>query len=63
MENDGRKKGVKTRLFGVILVFLGVLDSMLSWRGGVAVSDIYVILMASGIVLYVIGAIRRGSKT
>ncbi len=64
MENDeSKKKGVTTKLFGVILIFLGVLDSMLSWRGGFAVSDFYVLLIASGILLYIIGAIRQGSKT
>ena len=63
MEHDERKKGVKTKLFGVILILLGVLDSMLSWRGGFVVSDFYVLLIASGIFLYIIGAIRQGSKT
>lgn len=63
MENDGPKKGVKTKLFGVILIFLGILDSMLSWRGGFAASEFYLLLIASGIVLYIIGAIRHGSKT
>lgn len=63
MEHDERKKGVKTKLFGVVLIILGVLDSMLSWRGGFAVSDLYILLIASGISLYVIGAIRQGSKT
>ncbi len=63
MNNHQTKKGVKTKLFGVILIFLGVLDSMLSWRGGFRLSDFYVLLVASGIFLYIIGAIRQGSKT
>ncbi|MFQ5756616.1 MAG: hypothetical protein ACE5H7_11075 [Acidiferrobacterales bacterium] len=62
MQDDGSKKGVKTKLFGVILIFLGVLDSMLSWRGGFRLSDFYVLLVASGIFLFIIGAIRQGSK-
>jgi hypothetical protein len=61
--NEGKKKGVTTKLFGVILIFLGILDSMLSWRGGFAVNDFYVLLIASGILLYIVGAIRQGSKT
>ena len=61
MENDEPGKGAILKLFGVVLIFLGALDSMLSWRGGFAVSDFYVFLIASGVLLYVVGAIRRGS--
>jgi len=61
--NNERNRGVMTRLFGVVLIILGVLDSMLAWRGGFAVSDVYVLLVASGIFIYFIGAIRRGSKS
>ena len=53
------KKGVKTRLLGVILIFLGIMDSMLAWRGGFAVSNFYILFFASGVILYVIGGIRR----
>ena len=56
-------KGAKTRLFGVGLIFLGVLDSMLSWRGGFEVSHFYIVLMAAGAALYFIGSIRKGRKT
>ncbi len=61
MNNDVSKKGVKTKLFGVILIFLGILNSMLSWRGGLTLSSFYVLLIAAGIFLYLIGAIRQGS--
>jgi len=61
--NDKSNRGVIMRLLGVILIILGVLDSMLAWRGGFAVSDVYVLLVASGIFIYFIGAIRRGSKS
>ena len=64
MENDEiKRKGVISKLFGIILIFLGTLDSMLSWRGGFAVNDFYFVLIASGILLYIVGAIRQGSKT
>ncbi len=63
MENHKPKKGVITKLFGVVLMFLGVLDGMLSWRGGLGVSDFYVLLIAVGMSLYIVGAIRRGSQT
>lgn len=63
MDKDAPRKGTKTKLFGVILVFLGVLNSMLSWRGGFEVSEFYVLLFVCGILLYVIGTIRCGSRT
>jgi predicted membrane channel-forming protein YqfA (hemolysin III family) len=62
VESNQSKKGVKTKLFGVVLIVLGTLDSMLSWRGGFAVSDLYVVLIACGVLLYAIGAIRHGSR-
>ena len=58
--DDGPRKGVKTKLLGVVLVFLGAMDSMLSWRGGFAVSGYYFLLIALGVFVYVIGAIRAG---
>ena len=51
------------KLFGVTLVFLGVLDSMLSWRGGFQVEGAYALMMALGVFLYALGAIRSGSRT
>jgi hypothetical protein len=67
MENRGARqakpaKGVVTKLFGVILVFLGVLDSMVSWRGGFAVDEIYALMIVAGLSLYVVGAIRGGAR-
>ena len=61
--NNARNRGVMMRLFGVILIMVGVLDSMLAWRGGFAVSDVYVLLVASGIFIFFIGAVQRGSKS
>ncbi len=61
--NNRSNRGVVTRLFGVILIIIGVLDSMLAWRGGFAVSDVYVLLVASGIFVYFIGAIQRRSRS
>lgn len=61
MNSTGRpRRGVKTKLLGVVLLFVGALDSMLSWRGGLVVNDFYLFLFAAGITLYVIGAIRQG---
>ncbi len=54
------RKGVKTKLFGVLLVVLGALDSMLSWRGGLDTGNGYLALIAAGVALFAIGAIRQG---
>ncbi len=63
MRQDGTRKGAIIKLFGVVLIFLGVLDSMLSWRGGSSVSDFYVWLIACGLLLYAAGAIRQGGRS
>jgi hypothetical protein len=54
---EGRK-GVVLKLFGVVLFALGALDSMLSWRGGIADTDPYFILLVAGAFVYALGAIR-----
>ncbi len=56
-------RGAIIRLFGVILIFLGMLDSMLSWRAGMAVSDFVVVLFAAGAGIYALGAIRGRRRT
>ena len=61
--NKNTTKGVMTRLFGVILIILGFLDSMLAWRGGFAVSDLYVAFISLGVFVYFIGTVQRGSKS
>ena len=61
--NNKSNRGVITRLFGVILIILGALDSMLAWRGGFAVSDVYVLLVACGIFVYLIGVVQRRSQS
>jgi hypothetical protein len=45
-----------------VLIFLGGLDSMLSWRGGFPPNDFYLGLLAAGLLLYAAGAIRRGGQ-
>jgi hypothetical protein len=62
MQNEGLTKGFIIKLFGVVLVFLGALDSMLTWRGGLAPSDFHFWLIAAGLLLYGIGAVRRGAS-
>ena len=53
-------RGAIIRLFGVILVILGMLNTMLMWRGGFVVSNLYVGMIAFGLLLTLIGTIRRG---
>jgi hypothetical protein len=48
-----------TKLFGVVLLALGTLDSMLAWRGGFAVGDFALALLAAGAFLVLAGAVRR----
>jgi hypothetical protein len=62
IENPRARKGVITKLFGVILIFLATLDGMLSWRGGIDISDFYLFLFAAGAFLFALGAIRQGNE-
>ncbi len=51
--------GPVVRLFGVVLIILGTLNTMLSWRGGFEVLSLPVYLFAAGILLCVIGGVLR----
>ncbi len=51
--------GAVTRLFGVILIILGALNTMLSWRGGFELLSLPVIFLAAGSVLCLVGSILR----
>ncbi len=59
---DAPRKGVTTKLFGVILIALGALDTMLSWRGGLGDTDFYVALIFLGAILYFLGAVRGAHR-
>jgi len=59
---DAPRRGVAIKLLGVVLIILGVLDSMLSWRGGFALSESFIFLIAAGAIVYAIGAIRFGAE-
>jgi len=54
-------RGAVFRIFGVILVILGWLDTMLLWRGGFEIIPFHAMLIVTGLLLYIIGAIRRRS--
>ena len=55
-------KGVKTRLIAIVLIFAGMMDAMLSWRGGFALGTSTIVICAAGSALYAIGAIRGGRE-
>ena len=59
MTDAPTRKGVKTKLFGVLLIILGAMDSMLSWRGGFDAGNYYLALIAAGVALFAIGAVRQ----
>jgi len=54
------RKGTKTKLLGVVLLILAMLDAMLSWRGGFVLDSIILLLFTGGIVLLVVGTVRQG---
>ncbi|MCF6210397.1 MAG: hypothetical protein L3J88_08295 [Gammaproteobacteria bacterium] len=53
---------MKTKLLGVVMVSLGVLDSLLTLRGGLP-SEEYILLIVLGIAVFIIGAIRAGRQS
>ena len=61
--SGGNTRGAIIRMFGVILVILGALDTMLSWRGGFEVHPFHAMLIVTGLLLCLIGAIRRRDRS
>lgn len=57
MEPEFGKRGVKTKLFGFIIMVLGLLDSLLSLRGGMPAYE-FLILILVGACVFAIGAVR-----
>jgi hypothetical protein len=57
------RKSAGIKLFGVAFIFVGVLDSMLSWRGGFRMDGAYALLIGFGFFLYALGAIRGGDRS
>lgn len=58
-QTEHNPKGAVIRLFGVILIILGSLNTMLSWRGGFEVLSLPVFFLVGGVVLCLIGSILR----
>ena len=55
-------RGAIIRLFGVIMIILGWLNTMLSWRDGFEVVPFHALLIVTGLILCLIGAVRRHAK-
>ena len=51
------------KIFGVILMALGALNSMLSWRGGIPAGDFALAFLIAGAFVYAVGAIASASST
>ncbi len=59
---DERNRGAIVKLFGVVLVILGTLNTMLSWRGGLEIVPFHAMLIAGGLLLCLIGSILPGNR-
>lgn len=62
MEAEYGRRGVKTKLLGFILMLLGLLDSLLTLRGGVPAYE-FLLLILFGACVFAIGAVRGGQRS
>ena len=60
-ESEYGRRGVKTKILGFILMVLGVLDSLLTLRGGIPAYE-YLLLILLGACVFAIGAVRGGRQ-
>ena len=63
MSDTVRRRGAKTRLIGVMMLFLGLLNAMLSWRGGFDLNILPIVLIGLGIFIYALGVIRGTAQS
>ena len=61
-EAEYGRRGVKTKLLGFILMLLGLLDSLLTLRGGVPAYE-FLLLIVFGACVFAIGAVRGGKRS
>ncbi len=61
LSESAPRKGAAIKLLGIACIVVGVLDSMLFWRGGFQMDGAYALLIAFGFFLYALGAIRSGA--
>lgn len=62
MRENTTPRGVKTRLIGIVVLFAAMMDAMLHWRGGFVLGPSTMLLLAAGIALFTIGALRGGRQ-
>ncbi len=53
-------RGTILKVFGVILICLGGLDSLLAWHGKLGANPFFMALLFGGALIYAVGAIRQG---
>lgn len=58
-KSEHGRRGVKTKIFGFILMVLGIMDSLLTLRGGIPAYE-YLLLILFGACVFAIGAVRGG---
>jgi len=56
-EAEYGRRGVKTKIFGFIIMVLGLLDSLLTLRGGMPAYE-FLALILLGACVFAIGAVR-----
>lgn len=56
------RRGVKTKIFGFIIMSLGLLDSLLTLRGGVPAYQ-YLLLILFGACVFAVGVVRSGRRS
>lgn len=61
MEPEFGRRGVITKLFGFIIMVLGLLDSLLSLRGGMPAYEFLLVILV-GACVFAIGAVRAGQR-
>ena len=61
-EAEYGRRGIKTKIFGFIIMVLGLLDSLLSLRGGMPGYE-YLLLILFGACVFAIGAVRAGRRS
>ncbi|MGC2164638.1 MAG: hypothetical protein WA632_01335 [Gallionella sp.] len=61
MNEEYRRRGVKTKLLGFVLMVLGALDSLLTLRAGIPAYK-FLLLVFVGACVFAIGAIRDSRK-
>ncbi len=62
MEAEYGRRGVKTKLLGFALMVLGLLDSLLTLRGGIPAYE-FLLLILFGACVFAIGVVRGGQRT